>query len=198
MLSSRQPLATALFALSIALLLQLGACTCTSASTLPGADAEEAAIRHLALLMDERLAVAPLVAKSKWNSGAAIDDPQREKQILNDIGLRARQEGLDPSLAGDFFQSQFDAGKIVQNRLHAQWRSQQREPFVNPPNLVRDVRPVLDRLTPELILALKDVQPHLCDAGVQDFLAHRAEALFSKDWDQDTVTRALSPLRCRR
>lgn len=151
---------------------------------------------HLLQLMNERLAVAPLVAKSKWNSGAAVDDPVRERQILDDIAQRARREHLDPALAQDFFQSQFDAGKIVQTRLHAQWRQQQLGRFNDAPDLARDVRPVLDRLTPELIATLKSLQAHLCDAGIQRLLAQRSAQLFSQEWDQATRDRALAPLHC--
>ncbi|MES2106936.1 MAG: gamma subclass chorismate mutase AroQ [Pseudomonadota bacterium] len=171
----------------------LGACS--AAPPLQAAGPAETAT-HMLALINQRLAVAPLVAQSKWNSGAAIDDPLREKQILGDIALKAEQEGLDTALARDFFQSQFDAGKLVQAQLHARWRQQQLPPFRQAPDLARDVRPVLDRLTPELIATLKTLQTHLCDADVQDLLAGRGDSPFNKEWDQATRERALAPLRC--
>ena len=45
-------------------------------------------------------------------------------------------------------------GKIVQRDLHRQWRVEQRPPFANPPDLALQVRPVLDRLTPDLLAVL--------------------------------------------
>lgn len=192
MLSFHQYTKTILLAL---LMLLLGACK--TASPVQAASGHASSARHLVTLIDARLAVAPLVAKSKWNSGAAIDDPLREQQILGDIAVRAQREGLDPALARDFFQSQFNAGKIVQSRLHAEWRQQQLGPFERAPDLAREIRPVLDRLTPELISALKSLQPHLCDADVQDVLGRRGASLLSQEWDQAARDQALAPLRCR-
>jgi len=196
MLAPHKQTRIVLSALLATLALSLGACG--APSSLPHENAQEAAAVHLLQLMDERLAVAPLVAKSKWNSGAAIDDPVRERQLLDDIVQRARGEQLDPALAQDFFQSQFDAGKIVQTRLHALWRQQQLGLFNDAPDLARDVRPVLDRLTPELIATLKSLQAHLCDADIQRLLAPRSAPLFSREWDQATRDRALAPLHCPR
>ncbi|GGC79995.1 hypothetical protein GCM10011396_29120 [Undibacterium terreum] len=142
------------------------------------------------------MAVAPLVAKSKWNSGAPVDDPAREQQILDDIGSRAKQAGLDAKLAKDFFQSQFDAGKIIQLQLHAKWRQQHLPNFDNAPDLGRDVRPVLDKLTPELIAALNELQTHLCDADIQRLLVQQSMQVFTAEWDQPTRERALAPLLC--
>jgi chorismate mutase len=143
-------------------------------------------------LIDERLAVAPLVAQSKWNSGAAIDDPVRERLILNDVARRATEAGLDPALAIRFFQAQFDAGKLVQRRLHAQWRAQQRGPFSPAPDLAREVRPVLDRLTPQLIAALQTLEPMLQRPDADARLAAAAEGWRNADADVRAI--ALQPL----
>jgi chorismate mutase len=191
MLSIRQQIKNLAVILLLALL-----SACKAASPVQAASPAETAATHMLALINQRLAVAPLVAQSKWNSGAAIDDPVRETQILDDIALKAAQEDVDTALARNFFQSQFDAGKIVQAQLHARWRQQQLPPFTQAPDLARDVRPTLDKLTPELIATLKTLQTHLCDANVQDLLARRSDSLFNKDWDQATRERALAPLRC--
>ncbi len=130
---------------------------------------EQQQLQRLIRLIDERLGVAPLVAQSKWNSGAPIDDPARERSILQDVAQRAALAGLEPGLAAAFFQAQFDAGKLLQRRLHAQWRAQGLAPFADVPDLGRSVRPVLDRLTPQLIATLAALQPllHRSDAGAQ-------------------------------
>ncbi|WP_394782215.1 gamma subclass chorismate mutase AroQ [Undibacterium sp.] len=198
MLSSHQQNTPLLRALPLLLVLALlGACS-TINTSIPAQveNKDKAAVDHLLVLMDQRLAVAPEVAKSKWNSGAAIDDPAREKQILDDIGQRAAQQGVDRALALAFFQSQFDAGKIVQNDLHAHWRQQQLAPFSQVPDLAHDIRPVLDKLTPELITSLKSVQSHLCDANVQNLLAADSVTLLRSDWNQATREQALAPLHC--
>lgn len=142
--------------------LLLGACQplpLRAADTNPCGQNRQLQLRHLFRLMEERLAVAPLVARSKWNSGAPIDDPPRERKILEEVAHSALQGGLEPALAVAFFQAQFEAGKLLQRQLHAQWRAQHQPPFTDVPDLGRSVRPVLDRLTPQLIAALSALQP---------------------------------------
>src|SRR5471032_1276817 len=89
---------------AILLLAALAACQSVPPS-LTISDSEQ--IDQLLILIDQRLAVAPQVAKAKWNSGAAINDPPREKLILEDVVTQA--DGLDPAFVRKFFQAQFDA-----------------------------------------------------------------------------------------
>jgi chorismate mutase len=148
-----------------------------------GAGQDQEAIRTLLTLIDQRLALAPLVARAKWNSGAPIDDPQRERQILDAVAQQALHAGVDPAYARRFFQDQFDAGKTLQRALHAQWRRTNQPRFDDVPDLARDVRPVLDRLTPQLIDALKAVP---AGPGGEDRWRHieeQARQLIRADFD---------------
>ena len=96
----------------ISICLLLSACQ-TVPPVLP--KAQQQAVDRLLTLMDQRLAVATEVAQTKWNSGAPIDDPLRERQILDDMSasLTTASEA-DKRLIRRFFQAQFDAGKIIQ------------------------------------------------------------------------------------
>lgn len=170
----------------------IAACQTTTPPPTQAIVQEEQQWQQLIRLMDERLAVAPLVARSKWNSGAPIDDPVREQQILQDVAQRVSEAGVEPALATAFFQAQFDAGKLVQRRLHAQWRAQGQAPFAPAPDLAREVRPVLDRLTPQLIAALRALQPALRQPGATERLAAAASAWQSVD--EDVRRMALEPL----
>jgi len=134
-----------------------------------------ASLDELLTLIERRLAVAPLVARAKWNSGAPIDDPARERQILDRVTAQAQQASVDAALARAFFQSQFDAGKLIQRHLHQQWRRESQPPFADAPNLARDVRPVLDELTPRLIASLRAVTPLLSDRAARAYLADRGQ-----------------------
>ena len=139
----------------------LGACSYnTLASAQLSTDDTHQKIDRLLSLMDQRLAVATLVARAKWNSGAAIDDPVREGQILDRLAASLKDvDASEKMFVRQFFQAQFDAGKIIQQHLHAQWRNNGQPAFANPPDLVRDIRPALDSLTPQLIEALLQVRP---------------------------------------
>lgn len=157
------------------------------------ADAERIVDRLLQLI-DERLAVAPDVAKAKWNSGASIDAPTREAQILDRVVVEASRAGVDETFAQAFFQHQFDASKIIQHRLHDQWRQAGRPPFEAAPDLAADIRPELDRLTPQLIVALRSFQHIAENAGIRRYLESRAEVLVDDNIGGAAREVALSPL----
>jgi chorismate mutase len=145
------------------------------------AAADAARIDHLLVLIDQRLAVAPMVAKAKWNSGGAINDPPREQLILDAVAAQAKS--LDAGFVRRFFQAQFDASKALQLGLHAQWRRQGAGNFSDAPDLGRDVRPVLDQLTPQLIAALGQIQPLLAQPGMPAYIEMRSRLLVRGDLD---------------
>lgn len=155
---------------------------------------DQVAIDYMLQLVDERLEVAPLVAQSKWNSGAAIASPEREAQILESVAEEAVAAGIDEGFARDFFQQQFEASKQIQRRLHLQWTQEGRAPFADPPDLGEEVRPVLDRLTPQLIEALAEMQRIAKVEGAGYYLRQRAEVLVSDDFDGEPRSVALRPL----
>jgi len=153
-------------------------------------------VRQLLSLQKSRLDVAAPVARSKWNSGAPIDDPARERIILDDVASRARSMGLDEQWTRRFFQDQFDAGKVVQRDLHRQWRQEQRPPFSNPPDLAREVRPVLDRLTPEILRALTQLQGRQCDPAVTSALQELTPEILGNAYPVSVQSKAIDALRC--
>lgn len=153
-------------------------------------------ITQLLSLQKTRLDVAAPVARSKWNSHAPIDDSAREQVILDDVAARALKIGLDAQWARRFFQDQFDAGKIVQRDLHRQWKLEQRPPFANPPDLAREVRPVLDRLTPELLAVLVKLNGRWCDPAVAGALDELAPEILGADYAPAVREKATAALHC--
>ncbi|MGQ7249837.1 gamma subclass chorismate mutase AroQ [Halomonas sp. V046] len=160
----------------LALLLTGGCQSYSHTQTTASADTRQTVDRLLGLI-DERLAIAADVAMAKWNSGAPINAPEREAQILARVVQQASAAGVDSRFAEGFFQDQFDASKTIQQALHQQWTQQSRAPFDDPPDLGRDVRPQLDELTPRLFTALKAFQAIADAPGAGDYLTARGEAL---------------------
>ena len=158
---------------------------------------DQLAIDRMLQRVDERLEVAPLVAQSKWNSGAAIEAPEREAEILESVAEEAVAASIDEGFARDFFQQQFEASKQIQRRLHLQWTQEGLPPFADPPDLGEEVRPVLDRLTPQLIEALAEMQRIAEVEGAGHYLRQRAEVLVSDDFDGEPRSVALRPLMDR-
>lgn len=161
---------------ALMLVLMLGACQ-TMPQDLTSSDRDK--LDRLLTLIDQRLDVATMVAQTKWNSGAPIDDPTREKQILDH--LTANLKEADTVFARCFFQAQFDAGKMIQHALHVQWRAQAHGRFTSPPDLNRDIRPALDRITPLLSNALRQAAPLLQRESAWQYIQRQKLVLIRSD-----------------
>ena len=178
--------------LALALVLLLAGCQMPPPA--PQSSTDTAKIDRLLVLIDQRLDVAPMVAQAKWNSGAPISAPEREAQILQQVAAEAAAAGVDPAFAHDFFQTQFEASKEFQERQHAQWRSEGQPPFAPAPDLARDVRPLLDALTPQLIAALRDVQPFIANEDAVAYIHEVAPGIVRGDFNGNPRAIALAPL----
>jgi chorismate mutase len=168
--------------------------TANSMAQSAPAPVDSEAVKQLLGLIDKRLAVAPLVARAKWNSGGAIDDPAREQAILDNVSKQAEDAGLDASFARYFFQQQFDAGKMIQRDLHSQWQASHQGKFADAPDLAKDVRPVLDRLTPQLIMALRGLYPQLFQTQTNQRILAQGAILIRNDLNGAVRDAALQPL----
>ncbi len=109
-------------------------------------------------LFAERLLVADKVAAAKYGTDKPIDDPVREQQILTDVSARAVGLGLDPEAVAAVFRDQIEANKVVQRGLYARWDAHPELRPTERPDLVKEVRPILDRITTELLDALKETE----------------------------------------
>jgi len=139
--------------------------------------------------------VAPQVARTKWNTKSPIEDPFREKQIIDGVATTATEYGLDPQVARTFFIAQLEASKVVQRALHAEWTAKRQPPFATVADLGRDIRPVLDRLTPAMMRALPEALPVLQRRGGRQLLDAHTRALFSNDSGGGAAVRtAIAPL----
>ncbi|SIP96801.1 chorismate mutase [Chryseobacterium sp. RU37D] len=142
-------------------------------------------------LINKRLQVAPLVAKSKWNTKKAIDDPVREKIILDSIEVQSKKMGINRVFAHSFFQAQFEAGKIKQRQLHDKWKTENQGLFNPVPDLATEVRPILDSLNPLLLLQLKKI-----NCNIQSLKRWRKEArkIVDISYDNQIVETAIKPV----
>lgn len=105
-------------------------------------------------LVVERLRVSDDVAAAKFGTGAPIDDPVREQQVLDQVRAQAAALGLDPDAATAFFQDQIAASKVVQRGLFARWTAHPEEAPTTRPDL-GEIRTRLDQLTTALLQQLK-------------------------------------------
>jgi chorismate mutase len=116
-------------------------------------------------LFAERLLLADKVAAAKYGTEAPIDDPARERQILDDVAARAAGLGLDPDSVTAVFRDQIEANKVVQRGLYARWDAHPDERPTERPDLATEVRPALDLITTRLLAALQETVPARADAS---------------------------------
>ncbi|GHG94005.1 chorismate mutase [Streptomyces lanatus] len=178
-------------AVSTAVLLS-GAAPAVALSDAPAATSASPHLHGLTPLTDlfaERLLVADKVAAAKYGTDKPIDDPVREQQILDDVAARATALGLDPEDTQAVFRDQIEANKLVQRGLYARWDAHPDERPTERPDLVKEVRPVLDRITTELLDALKDTgrlrtspscEPRLVIAAARSAYGHDLDVLHLK------------------
>ncbi|WP_321792214.1 chorismate mutase [Caballeronia sp. J97] len=136
------------------------ACLFALAAPAPAqADGDDTAFTNLIALVSQRLGLAEPVARWKWAHHEPITDAPREEALLKNVEEKAGAAQLDPEFARQFFRDQIEASKDVQNALFANWRALRAAPEEAPPDLAKDTRPKLDRLTQSLVSALTHVEP---------------------------------------
>jgi chorismate mutase len=147
------------------------------------------------MLIHQRLGYMDDVARNKWNSGAPIEDLPREREIVDGIGWRAADFGLDAEVARDFFRAQIEASKIIQRTRFSEWRARKQPPFTDVPDLRDRIRPALDALTPEMLIALAAALPALRAPGGAAALGTRsADVMHVNPADAPARDVAVAPL----
>ncbi|MFI7018382.1 chorismate mutase [Streptomyces sp. NPDC050164] len=140
-------------------------------------------------LLAQRLLLADKVAAAKYGTDTPIDDPEREARILDDVRARAAGLGLAPDAVAAVFRDQMEANKLVQRGLYARWDANPGERPTERPDLAKEVRPALDRITTQLLAALDDTEraralpscgPRLATAAGWSAYTHRLDALHLK------------------
>ncbi|MGW7066299.1 chorismate mutase [Streptomyces sp. NPDC054855] len=140
-----------------------GVAVAASPAPLPGvsssvpAGASYARLHSLVDLAAQRLATADLVAAAKYGTGSPVDDPARERQVLDDVARQARELGADPEATVRIFRDQIEANKVVQRELHRRWDadpSQAPTPQERPD--LAEVRVEINRVNGELVRGIAD------------------------------------------
>jgi chorismate mutase len=172
----------------------------TAIASTPASSAREPARRGDALeplvdLVAQRLETADIVASAKFGTSSPIEDPAREKVVLDSAASMAAQQGLDPEATRTVFSDQIQANKVVQYGLFSAWTSHPDEAPTTRADLNR-IRPTLDRITVDLVHQLAATQKTRSDQNCDSELrsaqrsvgrAHDFDALHA-----DALGRALT------
>jgi cyclohexadienyl dehydratase len=153
---------------------------------------DSAAVAHVFELLDERLAVMPDVAAVKWQNHAPITDARREQAVIQNAIDRGAPLGLAPEGVRQLFELQIQLATALEERLHEQWRKSGFDGSRPILSLERDIRPKLDRITPELLRAIYLAAPALQHG---DFGALAAEKLRGEGWTGESRGATLAALK---
>ncbi len=90
------------------------------------------------------------MAAAKYGTGGPIDDPAREKQVLDTVARAAREAGADPQVTVRIFRDQIEANKAVQRDLFRRWDADPSSVPRERPDLA-EVREEINRINGELV-----------------------------------------------
>lgn len=156
---------------------------------------EASRVERVLALEDERLALMPAVAAWKWQHHAPVTDPGRERVVIGASVKLASPLGLDPAPIERLFELQVRLASAVEADLHRSWQARGYA-FTGPvPDLGRELRPRLDRLTAELVRALYLAAPAFSRTGFEARYAPAADRqLKAAGWSAATRRELLAAL----
>ena len=114
----------------------------------------------LVALIAKRLLLGVHVAAAKFVEGRQIDDPIREKAILDWVVSGPTGDRVGREAAVVFFRDQIVANKILQRGLHSYWHANRDDVPDSRRDLTEDIRPQFDAINKHMLLLLQSI-PHL-------------------------------------
>jgi chorismate mutase len=70
----------------------------------------------------QRLQTAEPVAAVKYKTGGAVDDPQREQQVIDSVTAAAAARHIDTDYVREIFHNQMDATNAIEHARFADWK----------------------------------------------------------------------------
>jgi chorismate mutase len=70
----------------------------------------------------QRLQTAEPVAAVKYKTGGAVDDPEREQQVIDSVTAAAGDRHIDGGYVRNIFRNQMDATNAIEHQRFADWK----------------------------------------------------------------------------
>ena len=122
---------------------------------------DEAAVSHILDVADQRLALMPGVAATKWKTHSPIAAPERERVVIAHSGELAQPLGLSAESVERVFEVQVRLAREWEESLTQEWQAKGFN-YTGPiPDLNKELRPQLDTITTEMLRALYLAAPTL-------------------------------------
>jgi len=141
---------------------------CTHSASKAPAPAE---LRRLIESIGQRLDIATDVAQSKFYSGKAVQDSERERQVIANAEQQASTYALDTEDVREFMTAQIEANKMVQYARIAQWHDEGPAPQKPTVTLTNGIRTRLDTLQPVMMQQFAAFKPLRTQVACNDWIA---------------------------
>ena len=128
-------------------------CTTASHADTVLESADSLANRVIALA-EQRLGIMPEVAAAKMRAGQPVTDPAREAAVLAQVVALGQAAGLDTQGVEGFFELQMRFARERQTALLGEWQQKGIPDSIPQRSLSDDLRPRIDAVNRELIVAL--------------------------------------------
>jgi chorismate mutase-like protein len=172
-------------------LLLLLICTESFAQT-PSSDIQGSVQQdHLVASIITRLELAREVAWTKFQNHAPVADLAREAAILTALKSAGKKLGLTEDQVSALFVPQIAASRRAQEELIAGWRFGSPRPKTPPKDLQRDIRPLVTKISLELLQEWKDLPPQSLSST---FRRDAEKQIIAKGFSPDVARIAASPL----
>jgi chorismate mutase-like protein len=151
-------------------------------------------IETLRQSIEMRLQLAPDVARWKWNHHADIEDPARERAVLDAVVAQATALGVPRRFADAFFRAQIEASKTVQREMFMGWNVMKTGTITDVPDLQTVTRGRIDAVTQRMVHALASNWPLLVDPDRHAEVARALRPIDAESLSLKAVDQALAPL----
>ena len=134
------------------------------------------------------------VARYKWHHSVAVEDREREAVIIARTVNQAGDLGIERSTATRLVTAQMTAAKMIQNRLISRWSLKAANDRELPRlrDLSTEIRPVISRLTQELLTLVKALEEELQSCSAHIILTkNKLESVNNAEWQ--TAIEGLKP-----
>ena len=161
---------------------------------LPAKANDQGGLDALRAVIENRLKQMADVARYKWDHSIAVEDKEREAAILVRTVNQAGELGIESGAANRLVIAQMTAAKMIQNRLIARWNAKTAEDRKLPPlrDLSTEIRPVISKLTQELLTSVKALEEELLSCSAHIALAkNRLDSVTNAEWH--TAIEGLKP-----
>lgn len=111
----------------------------------------------LIILAAKRLVLGVDVAAAKFASGEPINDPVREKVIMDWVSNKMRNMGFGTEIGIAFFRDQIEANKVIQLGLYRHWHANPEEFIASRRSLDSEIRPQLDLINSHMLSVVSGI-----------------------------------------